>query len=119
MFGMRKLEACIGAMVGAISICFVTEMFLAHESFEEILDGIIVSRIATSEELYVAISLLGAVVMPHNLYLHSALVLSREIGVSEMQISAALKYANFLVVTEPVQPLISKYHLFYRILEIR
>ena len=119
MFGMRKLEACIGAMVGAISICFVAEMFLAHESFEEILNGMIIPRISTSEELYVAISLLGAVVMPHNLYLHSALVLSREIGMSEMQISAALKYANPLDSIGLAQSFMYKIYSFNFILEIQ
>jgi len=73
----RRLELLIGGMVGVMSICFIIEMFLGHESFTGILTGLAVPRIMDSGAAYLAVSLIGAVVMPHNLYLHSGSVLSR------------------------------------------
>ena len=68
------------------------QMCLADTSVPELLGGLIVPRLATKGELYLGISILGAVVMPHNLYLHSALVLSRKINGSEGAIRGALMY---------------------------
>jgi manganese transport protein len=79
-FGIRVVEAIILALVTIIGACFAVEMFLARPILTEIASGLI-PRL-TNESLYVAIGILGATVMPHNLYLHSALVQTRSIGVS-------------------------------------
>ena len=81
-FGMRKLEAVILALIATIGGCFLTQIILARPDFGAVASGLKPSRL-TNESLYVAIGILGATVMPHNLYLHSALVQSRRIGRDE------------------------------------
>ncbi len=76
--GIRIIEALILSMIALIAGCFVIEVALAHPSLPAIAGGLI-PRL-NSESLYVAIGILGATVMPHNLYLHSALVQTRHIG---------------------------------------
>jgi manganese transport protein len=79
--GVRKFEAVILWLVTAIGGCFAIELFLAQPSIAGIASGL-VPRI-NSESLYVAVGILGATVMPHNLYLHSSLVQTRTIGATE------------------------------------
>jgi len=79
-FGMRMLEGFILALVSVIGACFVIEIFLAKPAWGQMVGGL-VPRLS-EESLYVAIGILGATVMPHNLYLHSALVQTRRIGAS-------------------------------------
>lgn len=74
--GMKKLEAVIISLVMLIGLCFLVEMFLAKPDIGEVVGGL-VPRL-TSESLFVAIGIIGATVMPHNLYLHSALVQTRQ-----------------------------------------
>jgi NRAMP (natural resistance-associated macrophage protein)-like metal ion transporter len=75
LFGIRMLELMIGVLVGIISICFVVEMFMAAPPGVEVMKGFIPKLdFSDTNQVYTAVSLLGAVVMPHNLFLHSALV---------------------------------------------
>jgi manganese transport protein len=90
--GIRLIEAIILAMIALIAACFIIEVALAHPSLPAIAGGLI-PRL-NSESLYVAIGILGATVMPHNLYLHSALVQTRRIG-SEPAAKAAACRFNF------------------------
>jgi manganese transport protein len=80
-FGIRKIEAFVLGLVAIIGGCFVVELFLAKPALGEVLSGL--KPHLTPESLYVAIGILGATVMPHNLYLHSALVQTRRIGSDE------------------------------------
>ena len=93
-FGVRKLEAFIGALVGVMSICFVAQMSLLGGGGDggEVVAGIVAPVIRDPNALFIAISLLGAVVMPHNLFLHSALVLSRTFALGERALRSAYKY---------------------------
>ena len=92
-FGVRKLEAFIGALVGVMSICFVAQMsLLGGGDGGEVMVGIVTPVIKDPNALFIAISLLGAVVMPHNLFLHSALVLSRTFSLGERALKSAYKY---------------------------
>jgi manganese transport protein len=92
-FGVRKLEAFIGALVGVMSICFVAQMsLLGGGDGGEVMVGIVAPVIKDLNALFIAISLLGAVVMPHNLFLHSALVLSRTFSLGERALKSAYKY---------------------------
>ncbi len=75
-FGIRKMEAMILAMVALIGLCYVVEVILAKPAWGEVLAGFRPS-IESPQALYIAIGILGATVMPHNLYLHSALVQTR------------------------------------------
>lgn len=91
--GMRKTEAFILAMIAIIGGCFFVELFLAQPSLAEIGKGFVPS-IPDSTALYIAIGIIGATVMPHNLYLHSALVQTRKIKQNKASIKKALRY-NF------------------------
>lgn len=73
--GVRKFEAFILSLVFIVGMCFVVELVLAQPSLPQVLSGF--SPRLPNEALYVALGILGATVMPHNLYLHSALVQTR------------------------------------------
>lgn len=88
--GIRVIEALILVLVLTIGACFAVEIFLAKPQLAEIVGGL-VPRL-TDESLYVAIGILGATVMPHNLYLHSALVQTRRIGASEAEKRVACRF---------------------------
>jgi manganese transport protein len=89
--GMRKMEAFIITLVAIIGGCFLTEMFMAHPSGVEMAKGLIPS-IPNNTALYIAIGIIGATVMPHNLYLHSALVQTRKINRDDTSIKRAIKF---------------------------
>ncbi len=93
-YGMRKIEAFIIALVAIIGISFVMEMIWAKPSWGEVSIGFI-PTMPSDEALYIAIGIIGATVMPHNLYLHSSLVQTRRIDSSEKGIWSAIKY-NFI-----------------------
>src|SRR5215469_14111948 len=79
--GMRALEAFVLALIATIAGCFCIEVFWAKPSFTEMLSGL--EPRLSGQSLYVAITILGATVMPHNMYLHSALVQTRRIGADD------------------------------------
>jgi len=89
--GIRKMEAFILGLVFTIGMCFVVEMVLAKPSLPAIAAGFI-PRPLGGGQLYIAIGILGATVMPHNLYLHSSLVQTRSIDRSERGIAQACKF---------------------------
>jgi manganese transport protein len=91
---MRKIEAFIVALVAIIGGAFVIEMVLAKPVMGELVKGFVPS-LPGDEALYIAIGIIGATVMPHNLYLHSSLVQTRRINTSERGIWSAIKY-NFI-----------------------
>lgn len=93
-FGIRKLELFIIGLVFMIGMCFMAEMFFAKPDVGEIAKGFIPS-IPNETALYISIGIIGATVMPHNLYLHSALVQTRKIPRDFKSIKNALR-ANFL-----------------------
>ncbi|TAL46415.1 MAG: divalent metal cation transporter MntH, partial [Chitinophagaceae bacterium] len=92
--GMRKMEAFIIALVAIIGLSFLIEIILAKPNLAEVATGF-VPRIPNNTALYIAIGIIGATVMPHNLYLHSALVQTRKIKKDEKGIRKALKL-NFI-----------------------
>jgi manganese transport protein len=89
--GMRKMEAFIITLVGIIAIAFLIQVIMAKPAIGEIATGFIPS-FPDNEALYIAIGIIGATVMPHNLYLHSALVQSRKIENTDFGIRQALKF---------------------------
>lgn len=92
-FGMRKMELFIISTIALIGFCFLAEMIMAKPDMGAIAKGLIPS-IPNDDALYIAIGIIGATVMPHNLYLHSALVQTRKIEAGVAHIRKALKY-NF------------------------
>ncbi len=89
--GMRKMEAFIIALISIIGICFLSEILFARPSFAQVAHGF-VPHIQNSAALYIAIGIIGATVMPHNLYLHSALVQTRKIGTDEVSVRKAIRF---------------------------
>ena len=83
--GIRKMEAFIITLVGVIGISFLIEMILAKPELADIASGFIPTTMS-KEALYIAIGIIGATVMPHNLYLHSALVQTRKIDCTDFGI---------------------------------
>ncbi len=92
--GIRKMEAFIIALVVIIGVSFFAEMMFAQPEVGSILNGLIPS-IPNETALYIAIGIIGATVMPHNLYLHSSLVQTRKFERTPKGIKQALKY-NFI-----------------------
>jgi len=92
--GIRKMEAFIIVLVGIIGFSFIFEMIFAQPEMDKVIYGLIPS-LPGQAALYIAIGIIGATVMPHNLYLHSALVQTRKLDRSTAGIKEALKY-NFI-----------------------
>jgi manganese transport protein len=76
--GIRYFEAFILSLIAVIALCFAVELFMAKPEAAGIFGGLV--PLIDNRSLYTAIGMLGATVMPHNLYLHSALVQTRRIG---------------------------------------
>ncbi|WP_029279865.1 Nramp family divalent metal transporter [Pedobacter borealis] len=89
--GMRAMEGFIVSMVFIVGISFLVEMFIVEPSLKEVAKGFEPS-ILNGDALYIAIGIIGATVMPHNLYLHSSLVQTRKIERSNKGIKEALKF---------------------------
>jgi len=95
--GFRLLEALVITLILAIAACFAYEIFFARPLWHEAAHGFVPSLdlFRNKEMLYIAIGILGATVMPHNLYLHSSLVQTRAFGFEPKQRREALRYAIF------------------------
>ncbi|MBA4116415.1 MAG: Nramp family divalent metal transporter [Rubrobacter sp.] len=81
--GFRPLEAAISAMVGVILLAFAFQMFYAQPEGDRILAGLFTPQFAGTESVLLAAGILGATVMPHVIYLHSALTQRRVVGRTE------------------------------------
>jgi manganese transport protein len=90
-WGMRTMEAVIFSMVGTIGVCFLIQIFMARPETSAILGGLRPGMLSGAR-LFVAIGILGATVMPHNLYLHSSLVQTRRIGTDIASKAIACRY---------------------------
>jgi manganese transport protein len=106
--GMRKMEAFIISLIGVIGFCFLINIIIAQPKLFDVLRGFIPSlpdakdlyaakkmsnTLPGETALYLAIGIIGATVMPHNLYLHSSLVQTRKIQKSKAGIKQALKWS--------------------------
>ena len=91
--GIRKLESVVLAMVGTIGAAFIIEIILGQPDWHGIIQGFVPS-LPGSAALFIAIGILGATVMPHNLYLHSSLVQTRKIGKTEKDVRDAIRWNN-------------------------
>ncbi|KAI8576749.1 hypothetical protein K450DRAFT_255393 [Umbelopsis ramanniana AG] len=96
-YGMRKLEALFMVLIALMAICFWIEMFMSRPEIASIFEGIILPIIPENSVIQ-AVGMLGAVVMPHNMFLHSALVQSRDLGKNPTV--RKLKEANFYFAIE-------------------
>jgi manganese transport protein len=94
-FSVRSTEAVILVLVGTIGVCYFIEIFILPQtqpSFLEMGKALISPGFHQAGMVYVAIGIIGATVMPHNLYLHSALVQSRDFGRDEPSVRRAIRF---------------------------
>jgi len=91
--GIRKLESVVIALVGTIGVAMLIEVLLGQPDWHGIVNGFVPS-LPDNSALYIAIGILGATVMPHNLYLHSSLVQTRKIGHKITDIKDAIRWNN-------------------------
>jgi manganese transport protein len=92
--GMRKLEGFIISMIFIVGLSFLIEMFIVTPDVREVAKGFIPGNLSGSA-LYIAIGIIGATVMPHNLYLHSSLVQTRQITRTPEGLKTAIKFNLF------------------------
>jgi manganese transport protein len=92
--GIRKMEVFIVSLIAIIGLSFITELFIVKPDVQELVKGFVPTAL-TSNALYIAIGIIGATVMPHNLYLHSSLVQTRNFSKDLTGIKQALKF-NFI-----------------------
>ncbi|HEY0977023.1 MAG TPA: Nramp family divalent metal transporter, partial [Flavobacteriales bacterium] len=92
--GMRIMEVFIVSIVSLIGLAFLSEMFIVRPEVGSVLQGLVPSGLS-GEALYIAIGIIGATVMPHNLYLHSSLVQTRRHGRDAQGIREAIRF-NFI-----------------------
>jgi manganese transport protein len=95
-FGFRWIEAFVVAMLGVIAACFAVQIALADPNWGSVIRGFLPNRdlIANHDMLYLALGILGATVMPHNLYLHSGLVQTRGYGQTPAEKHEAISLAT-------------------------
>jgi manganese transport protein len=94
-FGMRTIEAVVLLLVATIGFCYFIEIFILPQtkaSFLEMGRALVTPHFQQAGMLYIAIGIIGATVMPHNLYLHSALVQSRSFQKDESSIRRAIQF---------------------------
>lgn len=89
--GIRKMEAFIVSLIAIIAISFFAEIFFAKPDWSDVARGF-KPTILNDQALYIAVGIIGATVMPHNLYLHSALVQTRKVRSDDTSIRRALKF---------------------------
>lgn len=95
-FGFRKIEAIVGTLIFTVLAIFIFEVFVASPHVSEVLNGFLPSKtiITDNSALFIALGIIGATIMPHNLYLHSSIVQSRMYDRKSTQSKAqAIKYA--------------------------
>ena len=94
-FGIRTIEAVVLVLIATIGVCYFIEIFVlpqTHPSFLEMGRALVSPRLRQAGMLYVAIGIIGATVMPHNLYLHSALVQSRQLQKDDSSVRRAIQF---------------------------
>jgi manganese transport protein len=93
-FGARLLEAVIAVLVGVIGACYVAELTFAHPDFGAVLHHAVVPQFGSGEAVLLSVGILGATVMPHVIYLHSALTQDRLIPETDEDAQTLLRYTR-------------------------
>ena len=92
--GFRPLELTIGALVALIGLCYLAEMFIAPVDWRAAAVGTVTPRLADAHALTIAVGVIGATVMPHALYLHSALTQGRTQPRNDAETATVLRFSN-------------------------
>jgi manganese transport protein len=94
-YGMRTIEAIVLLLIATIGVCYFIEIFVLPQTRPDFLEmgkALVTPNFRYTGMIYVAIGMIGATVMPHNLYLHSALVQSRKLQKDEHSIRSAIRF---------------------------
>jgi manganese transport protein len=97
-FGCRPLEAVIAGLVGVIGICYLAELTFAHPDYGAVLHHAVVPQFGSSEAVLLSVGILGATVMPHVIYLHSALTQDRLVPETDEDAQTLLRYTRIDVI---------------------
>ncbi|MGZ4320332.1 MAG: Nramp family divalent metal transporter [Gaiellaceae bacterium] len=97
-FGFRPFEAVITALVAVIGVCYLAEIFMARPPFLTVAKHAVVPEFAGSGSVLLAVGILGATVMPHVIYLHSALMQNRIVPDNESEARRLFRYTRIDVV---------------------
>ncbi len=93
-FGARPFEAVIAVLVGVIGACYLIELGFAHPDYHQVLKHAVVPQFGGNEAVLLAVGILGATVMPHVIYLHSALTQDRIVAESDEDEKTLLRYTR-------------------------
>lgn len=95
--GFRMVEAIILGLLLTIGLCFIAEIWIIQPYWPNVMQGFIpaLDRLADQNALYLAIGIIGATVMPHNIYLHSSIVQTRQVAQNDASVQNALKMNTF------------------------
>ncbi len=93
-FGVRLLEAVIAVLVGVIGACYVAELTFAHPDFGAVVHHAVIPQFGSSEALLLSVGIIGATVMPHVIYLHSALTQDRLVPETHEDAQTLLRYTR-------------------------
>ncbi len=91
-FGFRKIEAIVFTLVATVFMCFAYEMAVSQPNWPAALKGTFLPSIPGKDALIISLGILGATVMPHNLYLHSSIVQTRKLGVEAGSLKESIKF---------------------------
>jgi manganese transport protein len=97
-FGFRPLEAVIAVMVGVIGVCYVAELFFANPPLGTVAKHAVLPEFAGKESVLLAVGIIGATVMPHVIWLHSALTQSRIQAEGDEQRRRLMRYTRIDVI---------------------
>jgi len=97
-FGVRPLEAVIASLVGVIGGCYVVELLFAHPSYSAVFHHAITPELGGNEAVLLSVGILGATVMPHVIYLHSALTQDRLVPETKEDAKTLLHYTRVDVI---------------------
>jgi manganese transport protein len=99
--GYRRIEAIVLSLMAVIGLCFAAELFLSQPSWRGLAVGLVpgIDIVTDPAMLYLAVGILGATVMPHNLFLHSSLVQTRRFGGTDAGIREAIRFSTIDLVT--------------------
>jgi len=97
-YGVRLFEAVIAALVGVIGVCYLAEIAFAHPAYGSVLHHAVTPQFGSREAVLLSVGILGATVMPHVIYLHSALTQDRLVAENESDARTLMRYTRFDVV---------------------
>ena len=97
-YGFRTMETLIGSLVGVIAVCYLVETLLARPNWHQVLYHSVVPWLGGSSSILLAVGIVGATVMPHAIYLHSALTQGRIVPQNQRDVAPIVRFSYFDVV---------------------